>query len=127
MGKASGVAPLVDPFDEISWPRVLFRLESFDEERCIPPYLSHWKIQNFSCCVQVETLSFATNFRGAEISIETKSFGTPEIMSLIIHIYYCKGVPGKILLPGVGKFFLTSKLDPHLLPYIVILHVDFPF
>ena len=23
-----------------------------------------------------------------------------------------KGVPGKNLLPGVGKFFLTSKLDP---------------
>ena len=85
-------------------------LESLDEERCIPPYLSHWKIQNFSCCVQVETLSFATNFRGAEISIETKSFGTPEIMSLIMHIYYCKGVP--VYYPGLVNFFWPLSLTP---------------
>jgi len=45
-----------------------------------------------------------------------------------------KGVLGKNLLPGVGKFFWPPSLTihththtHHLLPYMVILHMDFPF
>jgi len=40
-----------------------------------------------------------------------------------------KGVPGKILLPRVSKFFWPPSLTPHphLVPYMVILHVNFPF